>query len=283
MHNRFDFFKSIIITIIVYSITFTANSQTEKESKYLVKGKVTHYNLPLVDVNIIVENSDFGTKTDENGNYSLKVAEGDILVFTYLGYSTVKIEVKKDKKIINVEMTPETFMLEETVLKKVINKPKNLDEKDKSFSTSKENINPRTVGYKTSYIADDFSSYISLTSALLARAPSYTVKLAPNGDSMGFIRGLPVLWDVDGYVTDVEPILILENIKDIRILGSAAAVNYGMRCKGLGGQGDMRSCGSVIKVKMKKSFKKEKTPEEKLRMYKTLDSIKNTYGKKNKK
>lgn len=274
----FNSSKLISLFFLFALITFSVKSQTEVRIKHLVKGKVTHDSLPLTDVNILVKNTDIGTKTNKNGDYILEVFKKDTLQFTYLGYATVEIEGNED--IFNIEMVPETYMLEETVLKKVKSKPKDLEEKYKSFSTSKENIDPRTVGYKMSYIDDDLSSYPTLTSALLARAPSYRAKLAPDGNSMGFIRGLPVLWDVDGYVTDVEPILIIENIKDIRILGTAAAVNYGMRCKGLGGVGDMRSCGSVIKIKMKKTFKKERTPEEKKRIDNILNSIKNTYRKK---
>lgn len=270
----------IILILVISSITLTASSQSKAKFKYDIKGKVTQDSFPLINVNIVIKNTGIGTKTNKFGEYSINVIAGDTLQFTHIGFSTVTLKLEGNEKIINVEMFPESYILEEAELKTVKSNI-TFEENEKAFSTSKENINPRSVGYRTSYVDEDFSSYVSLTSALLARVPSYQVKLAPNGNSMGFIRGLPVLWDVDGYVTDVEPVLIIENIKNIRVLGSAAAVNYGMRCKGLGGVGDMRSCGAVIKITMKKNFKKEPTPKEKKRMNKLLDSIQNTFRKKN--
>jgi tetratricopeptide (TPR) repeat protein len=270
--------KLIVLILLITTITFTAKSQTESKTKYLIKGKVTHSALPLSDVNIIIKNTGIGTKTDQYGNYSLRALKDDILQFSYIGYSTISIKIKNDKKIINIEMIPETYVLEEAVLKKVKRKSKNLRESDKSFETSKGTIDPRPTSYRISYLkGDEILSYSSIVDAILSRISSYKIKINSNGVEQGFIRDLPVIWDVDGFVTDTEPPLILSDIKDIRILGSSAAtVNYGMRCRGVGGVGSLAFCGGVIVVRMKKGHQEESTPEEKNKINKILSSIKNT-------
>ena len=43
---------------------------------------------PLPGVNIIVNNTDNGTNTDFEGNYSIVVNAGDILSFSYIGFTS---------------------------------------------------------------------------------------------------------------------------------------------------------------------------------------------------
>lgn len=54
---------------------------------------------PLIGVNIIIKNTTNGTVTDLDGSYSLQANTGDILVFSYTGYSTQEIEVGSDSNI----------------------------------------------------------------------------------------------------------------------------------------------------------------------------------------
>ncbi len=273
----FNSSKLIVLFLLIISINYTANSQTEPTTKFLIRGTVTHNKLPLSDVHIIIKNTDVGAKTDVYGNYSLNVLKDDILQFSHIGYSTISIKIKGDKKIINIEMIPDAYVLEETLLKKVKRKSQNLREEDKQFSSSKENIDPRSAGYRISYIkGDDISSYLSLTSALLSRFPSYSVKSRSEGVQLGFIRNQPVLWDVDGRVTEIEPDLIMSNIEDIRVLGPSAAVNYGKRCYGLEGVGSIRSCGGVIVIRMKKGTEDRRTAEDKNRINNILGSLRST-------
>lgn len=60
-------------------------------------------NKPLSDVSVVVENFAGGTKTDENGNFNLKVPVAQIvtIVFSSIGYETKKIfkRFEKDEKM----------------------------------------------------------------------------------------------------------------------------------------------------------------------------------------
>ena len=59
---------------------------------------------PMYWANIVIKESTIGTSTDFDGKYSIKVNEGDILTFCYLGFKNVEIIADSNKTIINVKM-----------------------------------------------------------------------------------------------------------------------------------------------------------------------------------
>lgn len=67
-------------------------------------------NVPLIGVNVVVKGTTTGTTTGVDGNYSIKVAENQTLVFSYLGYTTVE-EVVGKRTAINVKMNEEATQL----------------------------------------------------------------------------------------------------------------------------------------------------------------------------
>ncbi|WP_299225715.1 TonB-dependent receptor [uncultured Psychroserpens sp.] len=70
---------------------------------------------PLPGVNILVKGTTTGASTDFNGNYSIKVNEGDILVFSYLGYVTQEITYN-GQSTIDVTLAEDAAQLDEIVL-----------------------------------------------------------------------------------------------------------------------------------------------------------------------
>ena len=45
----------------------------------------------IAGVNVIVKGTSTGTATDFDGNFNINVSQGDVLVFSYVGYSTLEI------------------------------------------------------------------------------------------------------------------------------------------------------------------------------------------------
>ncbi|QDO93548.1 TonB-dependent receptor [Formosa sediminum] len=72
-------------------------------------------NLPIPGVNIIVQGTRTGTATDFDGNYSLKVNEGDILEFSFIGYKSQNITYT-GQTTLNVKLTEDTAVLDEVVV-----------------------------------------------------------------------------------------------------------------------------------------------------------------------
>src|SRR5690606_19905059 len=81
-----------------------------------ITGNVTDANsLPLPGVNIVVEGTTIGTQTDFDGNYSISASQGQFLIFTYIGQTTVRRAVGAGN-IINVQMEEDAQALEEVVV-----------------------------------------------------------------------------------------------------------------------------------------------------------------------
>ncbi|WP_150450940.1 TonB-dependent receptor [Arenibacter lacus] len=80
-----------------------------------VNGTVTDQDgLPLVGVNIVEKGTSNGTTTDFDGKYQLSVFANATLVFSYIGYNTVAVEVS-GRETINISLS-EGMMLDEVQL-----------------------------------------------------------------------------------------------------------------------------------------------------------------------
>lgn len=71
--------------------------------------------LPLPGVNVIVEGTNRGTQTDFDGNYSINVGTGEVLVFTYVGYTTGRITVTTNPRI-DVTLGEDAAQLDEVIV-----------------------------------------------------------------------------------------------------------------------------------------------------------------------
>lgn len=93
-------------------------------------------NQPVAGANIIVENSSTGTVTNDRGEYSIKLAQGDFtLKITYLGFKTIRREINlKSDKTLNFTLDPQTEDLDEVVVSDNIEK---INIRDPEMSVSK--------------------------------------------------------------------------------------------------------------------------------------------------
>ncbi len=70
---------------------------------------------PIPGVTVSVKGKSQGTITDLNGNFSLEVNEGDVLIFSFIGYQKKVITVV-DQKVINVTLVESVQELDEVVI-----------------------------------------------------------------------------------------------------------------------------------------------------------------------
>ncbi len=81
-----------------------------------VTGKVTDdAGSTLPGVSVQVKNTTRGTTTDANGNYRIQAGSGDVLVFSFVGFSPVEQTVGT-RSTINLNMNPDTRQLNEAVV-----------------------------------------------------------------------------------------------------------------------------------------------------------------------
>src|SRR5690606_1942238 len=65
--------------------------------------------------NVLIKGTARGTTTDSNGKYSLQGSEGDVLVFSFIGYLQQEVPVE-GRTVIDVTLAGDTRTLEEVVV-----------------------------------------------------------------------------------------------------------------------------------------------------------------------
>ncbi len=82
----------------------------------LIKGQVVGSDgKPLVGVTVVVKASKLGTVTDADGNFSIDVADTDVLVFSYIGFESKEVLVGKQTNI-SVSLTESNTTLNEVAV-----------------------------------------------------------------------------------------------------------------------------------------------------------------------
>ncbi|TFV97692.1 SusC/RagA family TonB-linked outer membrane protein [Algoriphagus kandeliae] len=81
-----------------------------------IQGKVTDASgQPLPGVTVIVEGTTSGTVTDIDGSYSLSASEGDVLIFSFVGFESRRVTVG-NQTTIDIQMAEDAQALEEVVV-----------------------------------------------------------------------------------------------------------------------------------------------------------------------
>ena len=198
----------------------------DKQLEINISGRITDENgEPLPGATITLENTTSGTVSDIDGNFSIAVDEGAVLVVSFIGYKTNRITVTNQSQI-DVKMVLDDTSLEEVVVvgygtQKKVNLTGAVD------AIASDDIISRPVG--------------QASTALQGLAPGVTVtqrsgKPGADGGTIR-IRGIGTLGDsnplvlIDGVpmslndidVNEIESISILKDAASAAIYGSRAA------------------------------------------------------------
>ena len=223
--------KKLVIICLLLSTGLTLSAQNKKSQN--ISGKVTYLNVALPNVNIIVNNNEQGTESDEKGNYLIKANIGDVITYNYVGFEIITILTEDITRVLNIEMVVKANDLDEIIIKST-NKESDYNKSKERFSTSKGLVNQEAAGYSVVYIGGNKIDliYASLTEALDGRVAG--VRLDPSTGKLAIrtktsiFYDAPVLWDVDGVIFTDEPPINFASIENIFILKSLAATNlYG--------------------------------------------------------
>lgn len=97
----------------VYAVVKPNISAVQQQSNK-VTGKVSDAMGPIIGASVVEKGTGNGTITDVNGNFSLNVKSGAILLINYVGYKPE--EVKVGKEPLNITLEEDTKMLSEVVV-----------------------------------------------------------------------------------------------------------------------------------------------------------------------
>lgn len=191
-----------------------------------IRGTVTDdTGMPLPGVNIVIKGTSEGTQTDFDGNYAINASNGDVLVYSFMGLTTVEKVVGDDDEI-DVVMTPDAAQLEEVIVTAYgIEREK----REVTYQTEKVDSDVLTIGQPT-----------NAANALTGKVAGLQINTQGNGvnpNTQIILRGLrsvtqnnEALIVIDGSVAtqgafnDLNPL----DIDDINVLkGATAAALYG--------------------------------------------------------
>lgn len=110
--------NTIALLIVVLTLSMSYNTVFGANAKFLIKGIVTDAsdNSAIPGVNILEKGTSKGVITDVKGQFSIEVSKSDaILVFSYIGYSSLEIKVN-GRSNIQVSMKEDQQNLQEVVV-----------------------------------------------------------------------------------------------------------------------------------------------------------------------
>lgn len=208
--------KAIALSFIFCSITLTA--------QFDVKGIIIDRtnNSPIIGATVIIKNTNKGTTTDFDGNFSLlNVSEGATLVFSYLGYITQEIVLESNN--ISVFLEPSISALNEVVLVGYGSQAKKEVTGAVSVlgSSEIEKLNPVRV----EQALQGQVAGVTITSASGSPGSGSNIRIrgiSTNGDSRPLIM-------VDGNIIEDLSVINPNDIKSINILKDATAGIYGVQ------------------------------------------------------
>ena len=106
-----------VLLTVLFTSAPGAEAQTSK-IEYTVTGTVFDENgetLPGVALHL-KDRPGIGGTTDANGSFSMKARQGDIIVFSFLGFASFEHVVLKNEADLKIKLVPDANMLEETVV-----------------------------------------------------------------------------------------------------------------------------------------------------------------------
>lgn len=107
MKKRLNGFLTLLLVLVV-QIGFA-------QEKTVSGTVVDEDGLPLPGVNVIEKGTNNGAQTDFDGNYSISIEQGGVLVFSYVGFATQEVVVGAAQEI-NVTLEVDAAALEEVVV-----------------------------------------------------------------------------------------------------------------------------------------------------------------------
>ena len=113
--SKKNYFKErimLLILLFAFMTPFGALAQTIQ-----LTGLVTDAaNEPIIGASVIVKGTTYGTVTDLDGNFTLQVSKGNVLVISFIGYTTQEIKVNENQFSYNIQMSEDIQTLDEVVV-----------------------------------------------------------------------------------------------------------------------------------------------------------------------
>ena len=242
--------KTLLLMCLFISSFLLAQQKT-------ISGIVKDSSGVLPSVSVIIKGTEIGVETDFNGQYSIKVKTGDILVFRYLGYTSVEKTVVTSNTI-NVTLVESGEVLDEIIITGV------------AGATSRKKLSVTVNSINSEELENSPTS--SAASILQGKVAGVTVTNfgQPGAGATIQLRGATNLFGGQSPLILVDGVIVEGGIQDLNpddiasfeiVKGASASALYGSRAgngvivvtskrgkKGVGPQVTLRSDTGFSKV-----------------------------------
>ncbi len=216
MKTKFSVILTLLLALVV-QISFAQNQN--------VSGTVSDENgLPLPGATVVVEGTTTGVSTDFDGNYSIQANQGDVLLFSYVGYST-------QSQAVGASNTINVSMEQDNALEEVVVVGYNSTSKEAFTGTATkietENIEAKAMGNVSQALRGEVAG-VNVVTGSGAPGSDATIRIRGFGSVNG---NRSPLYIVDGapYASDISAINPAD-IASLTVLKDAAATSiYGSR------------------------------------------------------
>lgn len=200
-------------------------NRRDKRMEHTVTGTVTEATTQqsMAGVNVIVKGSTVGTTTDAEGKYSLLTESNSTLVFSFIGYKAIEVDVAS-RTIIDIAMEEDISSLNEVVVYSTGYSEESPERTTGSFSSIGKELLERNVG------PDLVSRLNGVTPSLLIDQRGNQTFFSIRGRSTILANDQPLIvvdnFPYNGDINTINP----NDIESITVLRDAAAASiWGVR------------------------------------------------------
>ena len=216
--------KHKLLSLFVGSMILTSVAFAQERK---VSGRVTGADgKPLAGVTILVQGSNTATQTDANGNYSLSVPTGKVIVFRSIGFADKTLIVKEGQSAFNVTLDDSNRELDEVIVTAL-----GVKREKRELGYSAEQVSSKSINQ---------ASAVNLANGLQGKVAGLNVTTTSSGvneDVKINLRGIRSLTGkndpllvLDGIQMDIKYLSSLNpnDVENVSVLkGGAAAAIYG--------------------------------------------------------
>lgn len=102
-------FGFMLFMMIAFNPIYAQNETSNKT----IEGVISDVDGPLPNVNIVLKGTNKGVVTDENGAFVFPtpLKKDDVLVVSYLGYTTEEVAIKEDTQALKLVLTEDQVQI----------------------------------------------------------------------------------------------------------------------------------------------------------------------------
>jgi TonB-linked SusC/RagA family outer membrane protein len=219
-----DLFKKMQLGVLLLCLMH-AVGYAQTTVPITIKGKITEQNGggAVPGASIKIKGSANGTSTDVNGNYTIAVKSGDVLVFSSIGYEEQEVPVVKQTTV-NISFTSSTQGLDEVVVVG-FGTQKKVNLTGAVSSISSKDLTARPVGQASSALQGLATGVTVTQSSGQPGADAGTIRIRGIGTLLD-ANPLVLIDGVEGSINALDP-NIIDNVSVLKDAASASI--YGSR------------------------------------------------------